>query len=82
MSAPSRPYAGQTWSRGILDADGTLLPGAALQIIGRDLAADAKLHGIDRGPVELWEHPDGTKGFFAGDTTSLIGEGWTKLAEL
>lgn len=73
-------YAGQCWSSFVFDGtiDGTL----ALQVIARDLAADAKTKNVT-GPVELWANETtGHKGFFVGDTSNLHKDGWTKLATL
>jgi hypothetical protein len=52
-------------------------------ILAKDLLADAKAQGVTVGEIELWvREDDGTKGFFVGDTASLPGRGWTKLAVL
>ena len=82
MIETRRPYAAQTWAAGVLDHT-NMMPGAALQIIGRDLVADAQEHGVTEGVIELWANEaTGTKGFFVGDTSSLPGEGWTWAATL
>jgi hypothetical protein len=82
VSEPRR-YAGQTWAPDVFynEANKNMWPGTALQIIGRDLAEDARTHNIT-GPVELWAHEAGHKGFFAGDTAGLAEKGWTRVATL
>ncbi len=81
MTDEKRPYAGQTWRTGMFDVDGGFW---MMDILSLDLKNDVRNVGAS-GPIELWQKPDelgGRKGFFVGDTSSLPGEGWTKLATL
>ena len=78
----TRPYAAQCWKRGLFDHSPVGV--AALQILAQDLHTDARLQGITEPPaIELWENDaQDSKGLFAGDTSGLPAEGWTKLASL
>ncbi len=72
-------YAGQSWRRGCFDDAGWRW---GLEIIGRDIVADANEKGVAMdGPMELWETDD-SMGFFIGDTEELASKGWTRVAVL
>jgi hypothetical protein len=76
----ARPYAGQSWQKGLFPGD--IRAASVLQLIAMDLAADADGVDIDSGSnIELWESED-SKGFFIGDTSGLVADGWTKIATL
>lgn len=79
MPETTRPYAAQFWAPGLLQ---NVKPTSFLQLLARDLEADAEENGITGGDLELWEKPDGTKGLAFGDTSGLPADGWTKLATL
>lgn len=75
-----KPYVGQAWKRSL--SEGPLF---LLEIIVRDLAQALRDNGgVDTpGPVELWENEtQDTKGLFLGETSSLVDQGWVRLATL
>lgn len=78
MSEQHRPYAGQTWANRL---SGGYFP---LQVVAMDLAQAVEDAGITQhNGIELWANEsEDSKGFFVGDTSSLVAEGWTKLATL